>query len=184
MEFKEFLLNENKAYLGQKVGDILSAVQDLQSDGANMGSRQVTKFSEKVVALIRRVLHGNWSENEEKHLKQLQKVGVALMKAVDEKDDIKEVLPSITQELQKISGDLGVPVNVLGEPDAQLPEQPPEGEPGQPPEQQPGMPPGQEAGGLPPMELPGAGGPEMGGGMPPQAPGMAPPPPPAGGMPM
>jgi hypothetical protein len=182
MRFKEFLLNENRAYLGQKIGDILNAVQDLQSDGANMGSRQITKFSEKVVAQIRRILHSNWPESEDKHLKKLQKVAVAMMKTIEDQGDIKELIPNVAQELQQLSSELGTPVNVLGAPeDAQLPEAPPPGEPA--PEPQPGAegqpPPGPE-GAMPPM--PGAEGQPPPGGMPPMpaAPGQPPP----GGMPM
>ena len=164
MKFKNYLLNENRAYLGEKVGDILNAVHDLEQEGENMGARQMMKFSEKIVARIRRILHSNWSQTEEKFLKSLQKVGVALMKAIEEKNDLRELMPQIKQELEDVSGKLGVPVNTLAAPEGEeIPKNPPPGEPGQQHQtpttepldnQQPGMQPGQP----PPMQgsVPGA----------------------------
>jgi len=70
MEFKDYLLNENRAYLGEKIGDILNAVHDLEQEGANMGARQMMKFSEKIVSRIRRILHSNWPQTEDGHLKK------------------------------------------------------------------------------------------------------------------
>lgn len=68
MRFKQFLLNENKAYLGQKVGDILTAVKEINDDSKTMGSRDLVRFSERVVNQIRRILHSNWSKEEKKFL--------------------------------------------------------------------------------------------------------------------
>jgi len=143
-----FILNENRAYLGEKIGDILNAVHDLEQEGANMGARQMIKFSEKIVSRIRRILHSNWPQTEETYLKSLQKVGVALMKAIEEKNDLRELMPQIKQELEDVSGKLGVPVNTLAAPEGQeSPENPPEGEPGQQQQQQQDVPP-------PPEEIP------------------------------
>lgn len=115
ISFQNFLLNENKVYLGVKVGDILTAIQDLQQNSKSMGARQLAANCERIVNQIRRILHSNWSPKEEKHLLQLQKVGVALAKAVEEKDNLIEILPSVTSELEKISGRLGTPLNSLGQ---------------------------------------------------------------------
>jgi hypothetical protein len=114
MDFREFLLNEQRAYLGQKVGDILTAVQDLRDDAKSMGSKNLVRYAEKVVNQIRRVLHTHWSREETKHLKALQKVGVALMKAIEERDDLEGTITSASQELEKLSGRLGVPLHQLG----------------------------------------------------------------------
>jgi len=168
MDFKEFLLLEQRAYLGQKVGDILTAIHDLRDDAKSMGSRNLIKYSEKVVNQIRRILHQHWPREEIKHLKVLQKVAVALMKAIDEKDDLPGVVSSVAQELEKLSGKLGVPIHQLGTPDkrSEGPEDdkqgtapPPEKES---PEQAPAAPPGGEGGPAP-------------GGMPPGQPPPAPP---------
>ena len=45
LTFKTFLLNEQQAYLAQKVGNILSAVQDLKNDAKTMGSKNLNAFS-------------------------------------------------------------------------------------------------------------------------------------------
>lgn len=113
MRFKEFLLVEQRAYLGQKVGDILTATQELRDDSKHMGSRDLTRFSEKIVNQIRRILHSQWPREEKKHLMHLQKVGVAIMKAIEEKDDLSTVISSAASELETLSGKLGVPIHKM-----------------------------------------------------------------------
>lgn len=85
MRFKDFLLFETQAYLAQKVGDILAALQELRDDAQNMGSRDLTQYSMRIVNLIRRVLHSSWPKDERENLVVLQKAGVAIMKSIDEK---------------------------------------------------------------------------------------------------
>jgi hypothetical protein len=80
LSFSDFLLNENKAYLGSRIGDILAAIQDLTQNSEGMGSRQLVANSQRILGQIRRILHSNWSKREEKYLKQLQKAGVAIAK--------------------------------------------------------------------------------------------------------
>jgi hypothetical protein len=115
--FKEFILNESKAYLGQKVGDILTAAQELRDDSQNMGARDLTRFSERIVNQIRRVLHSNWTREEKKHLLSLQKIGVALMKSIEEKNDLPGTIAGCASSLEKIVADLGVPVHKLASTD-------------------------------------------------------------------
>lgn len=117
MRFKEFLLNEQQAYLGLKVGDILTAAQELRDDAKNMGSRDLTRFSQRIVNQIRRILHSNWPREETKHLKVLQKAGVALMKAIDEKDDLGSTISGVVSVLEKLVASLGVPINKLASSD-------------------------------------------------------------------
>jgi hypothetical protein len=113
MEFKEFLLNENKSYLAQKLGDILTASQELRDDVKNMGSRDIIRFTERIVNQIRRILHSNWTKEELKTLKVLQKIGVSLSKGIEEKDNLPEVISGATALLEKLSSDLGQPINRL-----------------------------------------------------------------------
>lgn len=116
ISFKDFILNENKYYLGNQIGDVLTAVQELEQNSEGMGTRQVLANSERILNQIRGILHNNWSEKEKKHLKDIQKVGVAIAKTIEEKDDLVQLLPKISAELQKISKDLGTPVNTIGTP--------------------------------------------------------------------
>lgn len=117
MNFKDFILNESHNYFGQKIGDILTALHELKSDSKNMGSRDLTRFSERIVNQIRRILHSQWPREEKKHLLTLQKVAVAIMKAIDEREDLPTVISGAAAEIEKLSGRLGVPINKLGAPD-------------------------------------------------------------------
>lgn len=117
MRFKEFLLNEQQAYLGLKVGDILTAAQELRDDAKNMGSRDLTRFSQRIVNQIRRILHSNWPREEVKHLKVLQRVAVAIMKAIDEKEDLGSTISGAVSALEKLVSNLGVPINKLASSD-------------------------------------------------------------------
>jgi hypothetical protein len=169
-EFESFVLCEHRAYLGQKVGDVLTATQELRDDGPNMGTRDLTKFSEKIANQIRRILHSQWPKEEQKHLKVLQKAAVAIMKAIDEKDDLQNVISSTASELEKLTGDLGVPVNKFASSDTA----PPDNDKGtadavkpQPKQQQQEMPAGPQAPGQANPLQPPAPDPAQAGGTPP-----------------
>jgi len=126
MRFKHFLLNEDGSartgFLAQKIGDLLSALQDLDQNAGHIGTRQQVKNTEEIVNYIRRILHTHWEKSEEEYLRVLQKVGVALMRAIDEKDDLPSIITSATQEIEKIMSDLGAPVNHLGSPEEAEPD--------------------------------------------------------------
>lgn len=123
LQFRQYL-NEGVDYLGQKIGDITNALQDLQSNSASMGKRQVAQATEMIVSQIRGILHSAWSRKERHHMLSLQKIGVALAKAIEEKDDLDSVIGASLDELQNLSGKIGTPLNNLGSPDA-TPEQEP-----------------------------------------------------------
>ena len=161
-EFKDFLLNENRAYLGQRMSDILNSLQELEENGKSLGTRQMVKDSEGVVNQLRRILHTHWGKEEEKHLKPLQKVGVALMKAIEEKSNLPDAISGSTKEMEKLMTDMKMPVNKLAAP--QGVEQPKEsgeaeigvaGPQGAPPEQPP-QPPAAPPAGAGAMPAPGA----------------------------
>ena len=75
--------------MGNKIGDVLTALHDLVEQGPSMGTRQLMFNVEAVVRQIRGILHTNWSKEEQKYLHVLQKVGVALMKGIDGKNKNK-----------------------------------------------------------------------------------------------
>jgi hypothetical protein len=105
MEFKNYLLQENRAFLDQRISDILSAVQDLNDSAENMGVRHLMSNAKKIVKQIRRTIRTHWPESEEPRLKRLQKCGVAIMKAIEEKDDLQSVLKACQENIEEISGD-------------------------------------------------------------------------------
>lgn len=105
MQFKEYLLIESAAFLEERMSDVLSALQDLNDSAENMGIRHLVSNAEKIVRQIRRIIHTHWPEREEPRLKVLQKCGVAIMKAIEEKDDLQNVLKSCQENIEEISGD-------------------------------------------------------------------------------
>jgi outer membrane biosynthesis protein TonB len=143
LNFRYFLLNEGTVYLGQMLGDILNAMQELAEEAPQMGSRQLTKHCERIVALIRRILHSSWQQQDKKHLEGLQKIGVAIMKAIEEKGDLVETLQSASSELEEILAKMKVPVHQIGGGEKKEPEEatgvdkPEKGPPKQPPPPQP-----------------------------------------------
>lgn len=113
MRFKEFLLNEQSAYLAQKIGDILSGLHDLRDDAKNMGTRDLVQYTNEIVKGIRRVLHSSWPKEERPNLARLQKVGVSLMVAIDKKSDLPNIITAAASQLEKLVADLGVPINKM-----------------------------------------------------------------------
>lgn len=122
-QFKDFLISENKYYLGQKSGDLLSAMQALSDDSPNIGNREMIRATQGLINQIRRILHSRWDDEDLKYLKTLQKIGVALCKAIDEKEDIATIVSSAQKELEEMINDMEVPVNNLGSEDEAGPQQ-------------------------------------------------------------
>jgi len=118
LEFKMELFNEDKSYLGKRIGDVLNGIQDLEQNFNNMGSRESVDNAERIVNQIRRIIHTNWPRDDRKHLEPLQKIGVAIMRAIEEKGDLLDIVSNSGKELQSVLGDLGVTVNNLGSPDS------------------------------------------------------------------
>jgi hypothetical protein len=117
LSLKDFLICENKVYLGQRISDVLSAIQDLEENKGGMGARQLVANSDRIVGQIRKILHGTWSKKEEKWLLQLQKIGVALAKAIEDNDQLEETLSASSQEIQDLMTKMKVPITNLGSDD-------------------------------------------------------------------
>lgn len=113
MDFKGYLITESNNFLGNKIGDILTATQELQDDMENLGARHIIRTADSIVNQIRIILHSQWSPRQQKHLEDLQRVAVALKKTIEEKGDIKEVIPAAVRELESISTKLGSKVTKL-----------------------------------------------------------------------
>jgi hypothetical protein len=149
MRFRDYLLNEGRAYLGQRIGDVLNGLEDLDSNGKSMGMRQVMRSVEGVINQIRRILHSNWPKTEERTLKKLQKIGVALARALDperkkeENDDIYAIISGAKNELEQLSGKIGEPVNEPQKDEDQPEEEDEQLQPMPPMQQPPAQPPAQ-----------------------------------------
>jgi FtsZ-interacting cell division protein ZipA len=114
LDLKEFLFCENKVYLGQRIGDILSSLQDLEQNKGGMGTRQLVANADRIVGQIRKILHGTWSKKEQSYLKHLQKAAVGLARAIEEKDDLESTIGSVSNEIEDLMTKMKVPVNSLG----------------------------------------------------------------------
>jgi len=115
--FKKFILNEGQSNLGVRLSDILSAMQDLQQDMAGMGLRHITKLVEDIVNQLRKILHSQWSPSQKKFLQEVQKIAVALMKTIEDKGDLQEIIPTAIQALEQIVTKTGVKTNSLTAPE-------------------------------------------------------------------
>lgn len=115
--FKDFILNEKKHYLSQKIGILLSDLQDLQQNYEGMGKRQLIFNSESIVSKMRAILQDVWDEKEEKHLKTIQKIALSISKCIEEKGELIQTLDTSVKYLEKISSELGTPINNIGSED-------------------------------------------------------------------
>ena len=104
MKFKDFILTEDKAFLDQRISDVLSAIQDLNDSAENMGARHLVSNAEGIVNQIRRIIHTHWPEREEPKLKTLQKCAAAVMRAIEDKDDLQNILKACQSNIEEISG--------------------------------------------------------------------------------
>ena len=116
MGFRHYILNESKSHLSQKMGDILAATQALSEDAPQLGNRQLIRAAQGIVNQIRRILHDSWPDETLTTLKMLQKVGVALMRAIDSNADMRATLASAVQVMEKGSDHLKEPINNIGSP--------------------------------------------------------------------
>ena len=124
MEFKNFLITEQKDYLANRVNNVLNGVHELLAAKKQMGAKQMVRNAEDVANQIRKILHTSWPRSEHKYLKVLQKCGVALMKAIEDKGDLSDVFNSVRSELEKLSHNLRVPANKLGTGQEHTPKRP------------------------------------------------------------
>lgn len=140
IHFKDFLLNESKYYLTERIGTILSAIQDLLENIEGIGKRQLIVNCDNIVSQIRSILQDKWSEKEKPYLLNIQKIGVAIAKCIDDKGDLSEILQSASSSIEEILDKLGVPLNSLGnEQEKNTPKNnpPQEEKESQPPQNQP-----------------------------------------------
>jgi hypothetical protein len=120
-QFKDFLFNENKVYLAQRIGDVLNALHSLREESKGMGTRQIVVHAERIANQIRGIIRGNWSKDEIKTLKILQRVGIAIIKNMEEKEEWAPMLSSVIAELEQLTGKTGVPINNLASPNPDNP---------------------------------------------------------------
>lgn len=115
--FKEFILNENKQFFASQCGDILNAIQNLEEEAEHIGTRNLVRFSSNIANNIRNLIHSHWIDDLEDHLKSLQKVGVAILKGIEETSDLLETIKSAKAILEELIKKLGMPINDIAVPE-------------------------------------------------------------------
>lgn len=109
--FRTFVLNENKVYLAKEIGDVLNSSQELSDEVDKIGTRNLVRYGQIIVNKSRGILQGHWGNENRKFLKVLQRCAVALAKAIEENDNIEDVLKKIISNLQQVIKKMGVPIN-------------------------------------------------------------------------
>ena len=93
LDFRSYVLNENRAFLGKEIGNILTSLQEIQEEASKIGT--------------------NWSGDDIKFLKSMQKAGIALAKALEENDNLEQVISGAISEIESTLKSMNVPVNNL-----------------------------------------------------------------------
>ena len=101
-------------YLTEKIGNILFVIHDLLENIEGIGKRQLVVNCDNIVSQIRSILQDKWSEKEKTYLLDIQKIGVAIAKCVDDKGDISDILQAAASSFEEILNKLGVPLNSVG----------------------------------------------------------------------
>ena len=126
LNFKSFLLTENRQILANDIGQILTYLQSVQDNTGMQKSRDLKDVPKQVQKMVHSVLEKTPSNEDVKYVQKLSKIAGALMMSVDHKYkdqnlDVKQLIPTAVSELEKIVSDMGVPINALGV-DQQTPE--------------------------------------------------------------
>jgi len=111
MKFKEFLMTESNQYFANKLSNILNALQDLNDTSDDIGAKHLVSNAQTIVNQLRRIIHTQWKQSEMPYVKTLQKCGVAIMKAIEEKNDLKGVLKACQSHIESIVNKQDTPLN-------------------------------------------------------------------------
>lgn len=113
INFKSFIINESTDYFASKVGDILTGLQQVENNLDGIGLRELSKSSESIANQIRRILHTHWPREMTPMLEELQKIGVAILRTIRDKGDLREIIPQLTKKTQSIVSNQEKPINDL-----------------------------------------------------------------------
>jgi len=115
--FKQFMLNESKQFFASQCGDILNAIQNLEEESEYIGTRNLVRYSQNIANNIRNLIHSHWTDDLVLHLEELQKVGVAILKGIEESSNLLETIKSARSILEELVKKLGMPINDVGVPE-------------------------------------------------------------------
>ena len=97
--------------------NILNAIQNLEEEADYIGTRNLVRYSQNIANNIRNLIHSHWSDDLSDNLKQLQIVGVAILKSIEESSELLETIKSARASLEELVKKLGVPINNVGVPE-------------------------------------------------------------------
>ena len=126
MNFKEFLLTENKSDLGEKLGYILNSIENLAQDIDKQGTK-LNVFAEDIVSRVKGILRSDWPSELKQYLIQIRNAITIVCKSLDgsNKMPLPDALKSFSEELKKIAQSLGSPINDIASPSTKKPEESP-----------------------------------------------------------
>jgi hypothetical protein len=123
--FKNYLIVENDQFLAVQVNNVLEDLQNLLDEIENIGTRNLVKTSNVIANNIRNIVKSHWEVSNEKPLLSLQKCGVAILKSIEEKSDLKELIPELVKEIENSLAQMKQPVNKIASPSAKPKEENP-----------------------------------------------------------
>jgi hypothetical protein len=124
MNFKQFLLTENKADLGIRIGDILNSLEDLSQEIDKKG-KSLTVFAEDIVARIQAIIRADWPRDLKQYLVQIRNAVLVICKSLDgsNKMPLPEAIKVFQNGLKKVADGLGTPITDIGTPPSKQPEE-------------------------------------------------------------
>lgn len=115
INFKDYLLVENKVLFSQRLGDIMNGLQELISNPVSVGKDKAAKT---IADQIRsKILRTKWPSSLEENLKTLQTCAANILMSLDPKKEnrpeLDVVLQTCLKVLQQMSSTLEAPINNL-----------------------------------------------------------------------
>lgn len=119
INFKDYLITENKVLFAQRLGDIMNGLDELINNPVNIGK---DKSAKEIADQIRsKFLRSKWPSNLEENQKILQKCAANILMCLDPKKenrpDLNTVLSGCLNILKQMSSNLDAPINNLMSPE-------------------------------------------------------------------
>lgn len=108
MKFKSFLLQEGFNFSNIEAGDVLSFLQEINSNIENLKKKDLSVSLDALIARMRNLLN---NKNDKKLVSVIQKIICALKDDMESNGDFKDTIESSIYELEKYFQDKKVVLN-------------------------------------------------------------------------
>jgi hypothetical protein len=108
MKFKSFLLQEGFNFANVEAGDILSFLQEINSDIENLNKKDLKVSLESLITKMRNLLN---PKNDKRLVYVIQKIVCAIKDDIESGNDFKSTIESSVYELEKYFKDKKVVLN-------------------------------------------------------------------------